>query len=194
MYQKSWSLLHCSWDTMRDGCNYFLFWAIFCTFTPQATQKIKILKKWKKRLEISSFYTCVPKILITWCTVPEIWCATDGWTDGRKKWYIEIGAHLIKREKMSNIFLRGKYFRSYNFKKTSQYKSCSSQPENTRLKCLVVESRKQKYKKGKFMPFWCITLNKFGSLPSYLKVTSAKKLFFAINQPLRCNEWILYLK
>ena len=46
---------------------------------------------------------CVPKIMIRWWTVPEIWCAmdrqtdrqtdrsTDGWTD-RKKWHIELGA------------------------------------------------------------------------------------------------------
>ena len=80
--------LHCSWDTMRDICNsYFLFWAIFCPFTPLTTQKIKILKKWKKHLEISSFYTSVPKIMITWCMVPEIWCVTDGQRDRQKKWH-----------------------------------------------------------------------------------------------------------
>ena len=76
-------MLHCSWDTLRDGCNsYFLFWASFCPFIPPTTKKIKICKKWKKREEIS-FYTCVPKIMITWCTVPEIWCAMDGQTDGQ---------------------------------------------------------------------------------------------------------------
>ena len=32
----------------------------------------------KKRLEISLFYTCVPKIMITGGTVSEIWYATDG--------------------------------------------------------------------------------------------------------------------
>ena len=45
---------------------------------PQVTtRKIKISKKWKNRLEISSYYTCVPKIMIWWCTVPQIWCLTD---------------------------------------------------------------------------------------------------------------------
>ena len=77
-------MLHCSWDTMRDGCNsYFLFWAIFCPFTPLTIQKIKIFKKWKKSLEISSFYIYVPKIMITWCIVPEIWSATDEQMDGK---------------------------------------------------------------------------------------------------------------
>ena len=50
-----------------------------------------LLKKWKKHLQISSFYICVPKFMIRWCTVPEIWCPTDGQKDGRKKWHIEVG-------------------------------------------------------------------------------------------------------
>ena len=53
-------MLYCSWDMVHDGCNYFSFWAIFCPFTPLTTRKIKILKNWKKHLEILSFYTCVP--------------------------------------------------------------------------------------------------------------------------------------
>ena len=77
-------MLYCSWDMACDRCNcYFSFWAIFCPFTPLTAQKIKILKKWKKGLVISSFYICVPKIMIRWCTVPEIWCATDGRKDGQ---------------------------------------------------------------------------------------------------------------
>ena len=71
-------MMYCSWDMVCDRCNYyFSFWAIFGTFTPLTTQKIKILKKWKKCLEISSFSICVPKIMIRWCMFPEIWCITD---------------------------------------------------------------------------------------------------------------------
>ena len=70
--------MYSSWDIVNDRCNcYFSFWAIFCTFTPLTAQNIKILKKWKKSLEISSFYIGVPKIKIRWCTVNEIWCMTD---------------------------------------------------------------------------------------------------------------------
>ena len=77
--------LYYSWDMVRDRCNcYFSFWAIFCPFTYLRVQKIKISKKWKKRLEISSFYTCISKIMIWWCKVPEIWCATDGQTNGKR--------------------------------------------------------------------------------------------------------------
>ena len=34
-------------------------------------------EKWTTSLEISSFYTCVPKTTIIWGTVPEIQCDTD---------------------------------------------------------------------------------------------------------------------
>ena len=46
-------------------------------------------------MKISSFYTCVPKIMITWCIVPKIWWAIDKQTDTdrwTKKWHIEVGA------------------------------------------------------------------------------------------------------
>ena len=36
------------------------------------TWKIKILKKWKQLLEISSFFTCVPKTTTIWGAVPDI--------------------------------------------------------------------------------------------------------------------------
>ena len=48
---------------MRDII-FLSFLAIFCPFTLLTTQKIKILKKWKEHLEMSSSYTCVPKITI----------------------------------------------------------------------------------------------------------------------------------
>ena len=34
-------ILYCSGDIMRDGCNYFSFWAIFCPFTPPDRPKIQ---------------------------------------------------------------------------------------------------------------------------------------------------------
>ena len=96
-------MLHCSLDMAHNGFNYyFSFWAIFCPFTPLTAQKSKFWKKWKKSLEISSFYICVPKIMIYgfW----DMLC--DRQMDGQKKWHIEVGAppknnfskHLIKNE------------------------------------------------------------------------------------------------
>ena len=51
------------WDIVHDKCNcYFSFLAIFCSFTPLTARKKKIWKNGKKNhLEISSFYTSVPK-------------------------------------------------------------------------------------------------------------------------------------
>ena len=71
-------MLYCSWDIARNVCNcYFSFWAIICPFTSLTVQKIKILKKWKKLLKISSFHNSVPKIMIICYTVPEIWHVAD---------------------------------------------------------------------------------------------------------------------
>ena len=53
-------MMYGSWDMKRDRQNFLSFWTVFCHFAPLATRKIKILKNWKKHLEILSFYTCVP--------------------------------------------------------------------------------------------------------------------------------------
>ena len=78
VYQKSWSyaLLFLRYEQNKCNC-CFPFWAIFCPFTPLTAQKIKFQKNEKERLEIPSFYTCVPKIMIICYTVPEIWHVTD---------------------------------------------------------------------------------------------------------------------
>ena len=70
-------MLYCSLDMAHNEFNYFSFWAIFHPFTSLTAQKIKIYKKWKKSLETSSFYNSVPKVMIVYNTVPEIWCVTD---------------------------------------------------------------------------------------------------------------------
>ena len=44
---------------------------------PNSPKNQNLKKMKKKHLEISSFYIDVPKIMIRWCTVPEIWCVTD---------------------------------------------------------------------------------------------------------------------
>ena len=64
----------------RYGVQQTKFFAIFnyfLPFYPKTTQKIKISKKFKKTLAISSFYTNVPKIIIICLTLSEIWQAMD---------------------------------------------------------------------------------------------------------------------
>ena len=70
-------MMYGSWDKERDGQDFLTFWAIFRPFTFPAAQKIEILKKWKKHLEILSFYGSVPKMKIIWCMVPEIWSVIE---------------------------------------------------------------------------------------------------------------------
>ena len=58
------------------------FGPYFCPFTPLTNQKIKMLKKWrKKHLEISSFYTNVTKILII------LYCSWDMVHDGFNSYF-----------------------------------------------------------------------------------------------------------
>ena len=83
-------MLYCFWDMVCDTSNsYFSFWAIFLPFYPPPplspfpnSPKNQNFKIYKKKFEISSFYTSVPKIMIRWYAIPEIWYATDGYTDG----------------------------------------------------------------------------------------------------------------
>ena len=70
-------MIYGSWDIKCNRQNFLSLWTIFCPFTLLKTQKIKILKKWKKFLETSSFYTNTSKIMIICYTIPEIWCTTD---------------------------------------------------------------------------------------------------------------------
>ena len=55
----------------------FYFGLYFVLLPPLTARKIKISKKWKKLQKMSSFYTIVPKIMIIWYIVPEIWRMTD---------------------------------------------------------------------------------------------------------------------
>ena len=70
-------MMYGSWDMKCNKQNVLSSWAIFCLFISITTRKTKILKKWKKHLEMSSFYRFVSQAKIIWCIVPEIWSATD---------------------------------------------------------------------------------------------------------------------
>ena len=69
-------------STAKD--NFFVILGYFLPFYSPNSPKNKNCKKMKKkqqktkkRLGISSFYTSVPKLMIIYYTVPEIWCVTD---------------------------------------------------------------------------------------------------------------------
>ena len=65
-----------SWVMKFNRQNFFVILGIFLPFYPPNTLKMKI-SKIKKTLEISSFYTGVPKIMIICYTVPEILHMSD---------------------------------------------------------------------------------------------------------------------
>ena len=53
-------MMYGSWDMEHDGQNFLKFWTVFRPFFPLKNRKIKILKQWKKCLEILPSYIGVP--------------------------------------------------------------------------------------------------------------------------------------
>ena len=103
----------------------FHFELFFFPFTTLTAQKIKFSIKWKKQLETSSFYTCVLKIMIKWCMVPEIWCVTNRQTDGKidtQRWVPHLKIYFLSTYmNKSNQAYCDKYFETnwHNIKNTS---------------------------------------------------------------------------
>ena len=63
---------------MLDATKFFVILGQFSHFEPPNNpKKSKFWKKWKKSLEILSFYTCVQQMTVIWCMVHEILSATD---------------------------------------------------------------------------------------------------------------------
>ena len=95
-------MMYGSWDNERDGQDFLSFWTsfpllpsnnpknqkwrtkclvtldCFLPFYPPNNPKNQNFEKLKKSLDILSFYTSVPKIMIICYTVFKIWHVTDG--------------------------------------------------------------------------------------------------------------------
>ena len=69
--------IHFAFNPLKIRLKWWCILDRFLPFYPSNSLKNKNFEKWKKHLEISSFCICVPKIVIRWCTLPEIWCMTD---------------------------------------------------------------------------------------------------------------------
>ena len=87
-----------SWDMKCNRQNFLSFWVIFCPFTLLTSQKIKILKKWKK-VWCYHFTHVYHKWQSHDVWVPEIWSVTDttlchyDWQPKKLKfWKIETNA------------------------------------------------------------------------------------------------------
>ena len=70
-YQNLHDMIYSFWDIEHN----ILKWVIlghFLPFYPRKNPKNQNFGKWKNLLKTSSFYICVTKITIIWCTIPEI--------------------------------------------------------------------------------------------------------------------------
>ena len=68
-------MIYGSWDINCNRQIFLVIFGFFCPFTPQKWKYHKLKKK--KHLETSSFYTSVPKIMVTGYTVSETWFVPD---------------------------------------------------------------------------------------------------------------------
>ena len=81
-------MMYGSWDTEWDRHNFLPFWAIFCPFTlPLMILEIKILKKWKKCLEILTIYTYT-------CTINEDHMIYGSWNIRCNREFFVILGHF----------------------------------------------------------------------------------------------------
>ena len=101
LYHKSPSYDVCFLRYGAWWTKFLSFWTIFFTTIPLTAQKIRILKKWRKHLEISSFYTSVPKITILFLDMVH-----NGCTCYFSFWAIfcpftSLAARKIKKKKIS---------------------------------------------------------------------------------------------
>ena len=74
--QKLNDMIYSSWDIDQNLLKLVTL-GYFLLFYLLKNQKNHNFEIWKNLLEISSFYICVPKITIIWCTFPEIRNETD---------------------------------------------------------------------------------------------------------------------
>ena len=102
---------------MCKGQSFVSFWVIFCLLTLLTTQNFE---KIKKCLEILSFYTCLPQMLIIQCLAPEISSMTE--------FFVILGHFLPfdppNNPKNQNFEKTKKAWRYYNF--TLVYCKCWS--------------------------------------------------------------------
>ena len=91
-----------------DGKNFLWFWTIFCPFTPLKTQKIKILKKWKKT---------PGDIILQMCTINYNHMMYDSWDiEGNRQNFCQFGqffAYLPPKNPKNQNFENHMVYYSY---------------------------------------------------------------------------------
>ena len=79
-YQNLDDMIYSSWD-IEQNILKLVNVGPFLPFYPLKKPKNQTFKKWKNLLEISLFFTCVPKSTIIWSAVPEIRSETQNFFD-----------------------------------------------------------------------------------------------------------------
>ena len=77
VYHNQDHMIYGSWNIRCNRQKFLLFLDIFLPFQTPDILKNQNFTIEKKRLDILSFYSCVPKMTITWWMVPEISSTTD---------------------------------------------------------------------------------------------------------------------
>ena len=86
-------MMYRCWDMDHDWQFFVILDHFFCLLPPNNPKNQHFEKNEKKppgcmtlkKNQKIDIILHVSKIMITWCMVPEIWCATDGWTDRQMK-------------------------------------------------------------------------------------------------------------
>ena len=77
----------------------------FLPFYPLNSTKNENFDKNEKHLQISSFCICVPKIMIRWCMVSEVWCAMCRQTCGQMDRWMQKVAYRGGCPHLKNIYV-----------------------------------------------------------------------------------------
>ena len=111
MYKKSWSYAILF---LRYGMWWMLLLFFVLGYVWAMSRFEQNFIKMKKTPEDTIILHSVPKIMIRWCEVPKIWCATDGWTDrqtDRKSEILRWVPHLKNNVKRNRPVLNYWFFK-----------------------------------------------------------------------------------
>ena len=139
-------------EIQRERHFFFCHFGPFAALLPPPLPPPLTTRKMKKQLEMHSFYTCVPKIMIVWCMLPEIWKEQDNFLSF---WVIFCSFTLLLTPKMKiwkkctktlDYFLLFMGFNqpSHMVKQNFQLKRISQSGQDMFLLCLVNSKTKHK--------------------------------------------------
>ena len=107
--------------------------SFFALYSPK-NSKNQNFEKWINLLEISSFYTCAPKIKIIWCMVPEMLSEID-----------KIFCHFGPCRSYHIWFLKYKVWKTESFNISDHFFCPFSPFTNWKVKILILKKNTWRY-------------------------------------------------